>query len=69
MGIHESYSVVPLRLIGYDAYALLIDMSGWQNDYPASGHIKSLLHDPAQQNFPLIKEDEGIMMHQEHTGH
>ena len=69
MGIHENYSVVPLRLIGYDAYALLIGMSGWQIDYPASGHIKSLLHDPQNQNFPLIKEAEGKMMHQQHKGH
>jgi hypothetical protein len=60
---------VPLRLIGYDAYALQIGMSGWQNDYPASGHLKSLLHDPQQQNFPLIKEAEGKMMHQQHKGH
>ncbi len=69
MGTHENYIVVPLRLIGYDAYALQLGMSGWQNDYPASGHIKSLLHDPQQQDFPLIKEDEGEMEHHQHKGH
>ncbi len=66
MGTHENYSVVPLRLIGYDAYALQLGMSGWQNDYPASAHIKSLLHEPQQKNLPLIKETEAEMMHQQH---
>jgi rhodanese-related sulfurtransferase len=55
MGVHENYSVVPLRLIGYDAYAMLLGMSGWQKDYPAVGHIKSLLNDAETQDFPLAK--------------
>jgi len=59
MGVHENYSVVPLRLIGYDAYSMLLGMSGWQKDYPATGHIMSLLNDAEKQDFPLEKEAEG----------
>ena len=66
MGVHESYSVVPLRLIGYDAYAMLLGMSGWQKDYPAVGHIKSLLNDAETQDFPSEKEAEGHVMRHKH---
>ncbi|MBI5665866.1 MAG: rhodanese-like domain-containing protein [Nitrospirae bacterium] len=69
MGVHENYSVVPLRLIGYDAYSMLLGMSGWQKDYPATGHIKSLLNDADTQDFPLAKEAEGHMMRHGHKGH
>jgi len=65
MGVHESYSVVPLRLIGYDAYAMLLGMSGWQKDYPAVGHINLLLNDANTQDFPLVKESEGHVMSHE----
>jgi len=66
MGVHENYSVVPLRLLGYDAYALLMGMSGWQKDYPATGHVKMLFHAPDSMEFPLEKEAEGHVMHQGH---
>jgi rhodanese-related sulfurtransferase len=69
MGIHENYSVVPLRLLGYDAYVLLMGMSGWQKDYPAAGHLKMLINAPNVMDFPLIKEAEGHMMHNKHKGH
>jgi rhodanese-related sulfurtransferase len=69
MGVHENYSVVPLRLLGYDAYALLMGMSGWQKDYPAAGHVKMLIHAPDNMEFPLAKEAEGHMMHRRHKGH
>ncbi len=69
MGIHENYSVVPLRLLGYDAYALLLGMSGWQKDYPATSHLKMLIHAPDNMEFPLEQEAEGHMMHQKHKGH
>ena len=69
MGVHENYIVVPLRLLGYDAYALLLGMSGWQKAYPATGHVKMLIHDPDNMDFPLEKEEEGHMMHQKHKGH
>jgi rhodanese-related sulfurtransferase len=66
MSVYENYLVVPLRLLGYEAYIMLLGMSGWQKDYPASGHIKSLLHDAQKQDFPLAKEAEGKMMHNKH---
>lgn len=69
MGIHENYSVVPLRLLGYDVYALLLGMSGWQKDYPATGHVKMLIHAPDNMEFPLEQEAEGHMMHQKHKEH
>ena len=69
MNVYENYLVVPLRLLGHDAYIMLLGMSGWQKDYPASGHIKSLLHDAQKQDFPLAKEAEGKMTHKKHKGH
>ncbi len=69
MGVHENYSVVPLRLLGYDAYALLLGMSGWQIDYPATGHIKMLIHAPDNMGFPLDKEAEGRMNQHKHKKH
>jgi rhodanese-related sulfurtransferase len=69
MGVHENFSVVPLRLLGYDAYSLLLGMSGWQKDYPAVGHINMLLNAADKMDFPLEKETEGHMMDQEHMKH
>lgn len=66
MGVHENYSVVPLRLLGYDAYALLMGMSSWQKDYPAAGHVNMLINAAGKMNFPLEKEAEGHMMDQKH---
>ena len=64
MGVHENYSLVPLRLLGYDAYALLMGMSGWQKDYLAKGHVTMLINAPDIKSFPLQKEDDG-----HHMGH
>ncbi len=62
MNVHENYSIVPLRLMGYDAHALLMGMSGWQKDYPAVGHVNMLINAAATMDFPLEKEAEGHMM-------
>jgi len=69
MNVYENYLVVPLRLIGYDAYIMLLGMSGWQKDYPAVEHIKSLINDAQTQDFPLVKEAEGKMNHHKHNRH
>lgn len=69
MNIYENYLVVPLRLIGYDAYIMLLGMSGWQKDYPAAIHINSLLYDAKTQDFPLLNDSEGKMMRHKHKGH
>lgn len=59
MNVHENYSVVPLRLLGYDAHALLMGMSGWQKDYPATGHVNMLINAANTMDFPLEKEADG----------
>ena len=69
MNVYENYLVVPLRLIGYDAYIMLLGMSGWQKDYPATVHIKALLRNAQKQDFPLAKESEGTVTHHNHKGH
>ena len=66
MGVHENYSLVPLRLLGYDAYSLLMGMSGWQKDYPATGHVNMLINAAGKMDFPLDKEAEGHMMDHKH---
>ncbi len=69
MGVYENYLVVPLRLAGYDAYILLMGMSGWQKDYPAVNHVKSLIHAPQKEDFPLHQEAKGHMMRHKHGKH
>ncbi len=69
MGVHENYSVVPLRLLGYDAHALLMGMSGWQKDYPAVGHVNMLINAASNMDFPLEKETEGHVMDHKHKKH
>ena len=69
MGVHENYSLVPLRLLGYDAHALLMGMSGWQKDYPATGHVNMLINAAGTMNFPLEKEEEGHVMDHKHQKH
>jgi rhodanese-related sulfurtransferase len=67
MGVHENYSVVPLRLLGYNAHSLLMGMSGWQKDYPATGHVNMLINAASKMDFPLEKETEGHMMDHKHN--
>lgn len=69
MGVHENYVVVPLRLIGFDAYALLMGMSGWQKDYPAAGHVNMLINAAQKMNFPIEKTNEGGMNNHPKAGH
>ncbi len=69
MGVYENYLVVPLRLIGHDAYFMLLGMSGWQKNYPAAGHVNMLMNAPKKMDFPLEKETEGKMMHHKGKGH
>jgi 3-mercaptopyruvate sulfurtransferase SseA len=69
MSVYENYLVVPLRLIGHEAYILLLGMSGWQKDYPAVGHISMLINAANKMEFPLEKEAEGTMKHHKHKGH
>ncbi len=69
MSVYENYLVVPLRLIGHEAYIMLMGMSGWQKDYPAVGHVNMLINATNKMAFPIEKEAEGKMMHQKHKGH
>jgi hypothetical protein len=69
MGVHENYSVVPLRLLGYDAHSLLMGMSGWQKDYPAAGHVNMLINAADKMDFPLEKEADGHVMDHKHKKH
>ncbi len=69
MNVHENYSVVPLRLLGYDARALLMGMSGWQKEYPAVGHVNMLINAAGRMDFPLDKEEEGHVMDHMHKKH
>jgi len=54
-GVTEILPLVPLRLLGYDAYGLLMGMSGWQKDYPAAGWARGLLDAPNKRKYPLEK--------------
>ncbi len=69
MGIQENYLVIPLRIIGYDAYFMLMGMSGWQKDYPATGHVNGLINAAREREYPLEKEHEGISHQNKRHGH
>ncbi len=69
MSVYENYLVVPLRLIGHEAFIMLLGMSGWQKDYPAVGHVHMLINAADKMDFPLEKEKDGKMMHHKHKGH
>lgn len=56
MGAAEALPVIPLRLLGYDAYGLLLGMSGWQKDYPAAEYVRGLIELPKTKDYPLEGE-------------
>lgn len=53
MGASEALPLIPLRLLGYDAYGMLLGMSGWQKGYPAAEFIQGLIDRPKTKNYPL----------------
>lgn len=55
MGATEALTIVPLRLLGYDAYGLLLGMAGWQKDYSATEYVKGLINAPNTKRYPLEK--------------
>ncbi|MBI4838770.1 MAG: rhodanese-like domain-containing protein [Nitrospirae bacterium] len=56
MGASESLLIVPMRLLGYDAYGMLLGMAGWQKDYPAAEYVQGLIDAPKTKNYPLERE-------------
>jgi len=53
MGVTEALPVVSLRLLGYDAYGMLLGMAGWQKDYSAGEYVRGLIDAPKAKNYPL----------------
>ncbi len=49
----QNLPVVPLRVLGYDAYTLLFGYTAWIKDYPAGEAIKSIINKAAAKNYPL----------------
>ncbi len=68
MGIQETYLVTPLRVLGYDAYFMLMGMSGWQKDYPAADHVNGLIKAAQEREFPLEQEHKGMSHHKKRHG-
>ncbi|MBI4699136.1 MAG: rhodanese-like domain-containing protein [Nitrospirae bacterium] len=56
IGATEILPVVSLRMLGYDAYAMLLGMSAWQKDYPAAGFTRGLLDAANTKDYPLEGE-------------
>ncbi len=55
MGATAALTVVPLRMLGYDAYSMLVGMSGWLKDYPVAQYIQGLIDAPKSKNYPMEK--------------
>ncbi|MBI5195047.1 MAG: rhodanese-like domain-containing protein [Nitrospirae bacterium] len=53
MGASEALLIVPMRMLGYDAYGMLLGMAGWQKDYPAAEYVQGLIDAPKTKNYPL----------------
>ncbi|OGI17423.1 MAG: hypothetical protein A3J63_03740 [Candidatus Moranbacteria bacterium RIFCSPHIGHO2_02_FULL_40_12b] len=53
MGASEILPLIPLRMLGYDAYAMLMGMSAWQKDYPAAEFMNKLIEETKTKNYPL----------------
>lgn len=54
-GVTETLPIVPLRLLGYETYGMLLGMAGWQKDYPQAESVRALLDAPKIKNYPLEK--------------
>ncbi len=55
MGVTEALVIIPLRLLGYDAYGMVLGMSGWQKDYPTAEYVRGLIDATKERNYPLEK--------------
>jgi len=53
MGATEELVIVPLRMLGYQARALLLGMSGWQKDYPTQNFVRGLMDTANKGEFPV----------------
>jgi rhodanese-related sulfurtransferase len=53
MGATAGLTVVPLRMLGYDAYSMLTGMAGWIKDYPVAQYIQGMIDAPKTKNYPL----------------
>ncbi len=51
MGASEELVIVPLRMIGFNARALLLGMSGWQKNYTAQAFVKQLMETANKGKF------------------
>lgn len=49
----QNLPVVPLRMLGYDAYTLLFGYTSWIKDYPAGEAIKSIINKAEQRNYSI----------------
>ena len=56
MGVTEALLVVPMRMLGYDAYGMLLGMAGWQKDYPTAEYVQGLIDAPKTKNYTLESE-------------
>jgi len=56
MGAAEALPVIPLRMLGYEAYGMVLGMSGWQKDYPSAGYVQGLIDFTKTKDYPLESE-------------
>lgn len=49
----QNLPVVPLRVLGYDAYTLLFGYTAWIKDYPAGEAINSIINKASVKNYPI----------------
>jgi len=53
MGAAEALPVIPLRMLGYNAYGMVLGMAGWQRGYPSAEYVRGLIDLPKTKDFPL----------------
>lgn len=52
MGATEELVIVPLRMLGFKARALLLGMASWQKDYPSQEFVRGLMETANKGQFP-----------------
>ncbi len=56
MGASAAMTVIPLRMLGYEAYGLLMGLSSWDKDHPVVKDIQYVIDAPKKRNEPYPVE-------------
>lgn len=56
MGASAAMTVIPLRMLGYEAYGLLLGLASWDKDHPVVRDIQYVIDAPGKRKEPYPVE-------------